>query len=212
MYYAKGRPGCRRVSALVRMAFILLVTFASLCTAVLADESGEVQELEETEVKAVVETYLQNYARAAMLYEAVDLRTGSVYEPQFVPAWEGEKFWMNGKEVFLTELQKNIQFMEKKAAYYAAVRQMQNIYREDLQLHFTYRSVKIEEYSARVSVRQTALFYYTDSNRQSVYETGYVVDLVKFTGRWLVANVSDGSSFDGTYKKNPDFEIGRAHV
>ncbi len=210
MYHAKGRPGRRSIPAPVRMALVLCLTLAAFCTAVLADgvsEAQTLQELQEAEVKAAVETYLRNYAREAMLYEAKDQRAGTVYEPQFVPAWEGEKFRVNGKEVFLTELQKNIQFLEKKAAYYAAVRQMQNIYREDLQLHYTYRSLKMEEYSARVSVRETATFYYTDSHRQSVYETGYVVYLVKFTGRWLVADVSDGSGFDEMYKKNPDFDL-----
>ena len=208
MHILKSRQGTRRNAGarlLARMALALLLTFAAsvglFCAPVLADEA------QETEVKTAIETFLRNYTQEAMLYEETDQRPCSVYEPAFVPAWEQESLPVNGKYVLLTELQKNIQFVEKKAAFYAAMRQMQNIYRENLQLYYTYTSLKISGNSARASVKETAKFYYTDSNRQSVYETNYTIDAVKFMDRWLVADVTDGSRFDGLYKKKPDFDL-----
>lgn len=191
MHLLRGRWACL-------LAFMLAL--AALCTPAFA-VGGQ-----EEAVKTSVEAFLKNYNQEAMLYEETDQRIGTVASPQI--AFQGDEvFWVNGKHAGLASLQENIQFVEKKAAFYAAMRKMQNIYRQDFSVSYTYTSLKIDGGSARVSLKEAATFYYTDSARRSVYETIYTVDLVNHMGFWLVADITDGSRFDTLYKKESDFDL-----
>ena len=158
---------------------------------------------EEAAVRAAAETILRSYEEAAMLYMDRDLRAGTVAESSvLLPAGEEESRSIRvfGKDMTLDQLPGNIVFLEKKAEFYAAMRQMQGIYREDLRLNYRMEELELTEDTAKASIRETAQFRYTDSDRQSVYETFYTVYLLKLEGRWLIAGVTDGSRFDKLYR------------
>ncbi len=184
-------------------AFCLALLF--LLSAPAAAAETEPDEAEEAAVWTAVETILRSYEEAAMLYVDRDLRLGTVAGPSvLLPVeTEGEEsrsIRVFGKDMTLAQLPGNIIFLEKKAAFYAAMRQMQGIYREDLHLTYRMEGLELTEDTARVSVRETAQFRYTDSDRQSVYEAFFTVYLIKLEGRWLIAGVTDGSRFDKLYR------------
>lgn len=172
--------------------------------ALAAEENGE-----EEAVKAAVEAFLRSYTEEAMLYTACDQTICTVAAPG-VGQDGGQVFSISDEDVTLEELRKNIAFVEKKAGFYAEIRQIQGIYRENLQLSYTFRSLRFKENTCAVSVTETAVFYYTDSQQPSVYETIYSIDLVKLGQQWLVADITDGSRFDGLYKNDPSFDAGTA--
>ena len=172
--------------------------------ALAAEENGE-----EEAVKAAVEAFLRSYTEEAMLYTACDQTICTVAAPG-VGQDDGQVFSISDEDVTLEELRKNIAFVEKKAGFYAEIRRIQGIYRENLQLSYTFRSLRFKENTCAVSVTETAVFYYTDSQQPSVYETIYSIDLVKLGQQWLVADITDGSRFDGLYKNDPSFDAGTA--
>lgn len=161
-------------------------------------------------IKGAVETFLENYTAEAMLYEDRSQAAASVLAPDAAPFPAGAAFSLSGREVPLSELQKNIAFVEKKAAFYSGARRMQGIYREDLRATYKYPVFEVEDGVCRLSVVETDTFRYTDSGRLSVYETPYRVVLIKLGTRWLVADITDGSQFDGLYKDDPDFDAAAA--
>ena len=166
---------------------------------------------EQAAVKTAIETFLKSYGDEAMLYHSSDQTVCSVAAPQAAEAWGDDLVFQIGeKETSLADLRENIAFVEKKAAFYSAMRQMQGIYRENLQLSYRYPVFQLEDSFCHVSVTETASFYYVDSDRPSVYETVYSVDLVKLGGQWLVADITDGSRFDGLYKEDPAFDTAAA--
>lgn len=179
-------------------AFCLLILLLSG----LMPAAASGMESEEAAVRAAAESILRNYEEMAMLYEARDLRSGTVAEPGLVLPEEVEAqiFPLGKKEVTLAQMRENVIYLEKKAGFYIAMRQMQDIYRENLRLYYTMESLTLEENIARAYIRETAQFRYTDSDRQSVYEVFFTVYLVKLEDRWLVADVTDGSRFDSLYK------------
>ena len=133
--------------------------------ALAAEENGE-----EEAVKAAVEAFLRSYTEEAMLYTACDQTICTVAAPG-VGQDGGQVFSISDEDVTLEELRKNIAFVEKKAGFYAEIRQIQGICRENLQLSYTFRSLRFKENTCAVSVTETAVFYYTDSQQPSVYET-----------------------------------------
>lgn len=195
--------------AFARLAVFCLFTLILLGSGAFASE----HQPEEPAIRASIETYLRTYQETAMLYRACDLRSGTVADPAlFLPEGAGETvFLFSGKESTLSQLQEDIVYLEKKAAFYAGMRQMQDIYREDLRLTYAIEELKLEPEgnACRASVTETAEFQYTDSPLPSVYETGYSVRLVKLDGRWLIAGVSNGSLFDKAHK-GPDFDVSAA--
>lgn len=149
-------------------------------------------------VQTAVETLLRAYQEETMLYEPRDLRFGTAAEPGLTAP--DRTFLISKEEKSLEQLQENFIYLEKKAYFYAVMRQLQGIYRENLELSYDFSSLEVNEDVASVSLTETAGFRYTDSTRSSVYETNYSAWLVKVDGRWLVADVTDGSRFDKYYK------------
>lgn len=196
----KGNAG-RRVRGCA--VFLLAAALVSSTPAARAYHAAD-----EEAAKSAAETFLRNYQTEAMLYTDTDQGECSVASaPQ---GTGGQTFQIAGRVVALDRLRENIAFVEKKAAFYAAMRQMQGIARTDLKLEYTYRSLKLEANTGHASLTETATFYYSDSERMSVYETPYSVDLIKLNGQWLVADVTDGGRFDGLYKASPVFDVSAA--
>ncbi len=196
-----GTP-CRMDRLHLRLAIFLLLLLLPVGRARAAAATTE-----ELAVRAAAESILRRYASQAMLYEPADLRAGTVLDPSVDPApileEEGEKrlYHLGGKEYSMDQLRENILYLEKKAFFYASMRQLQNIYRQDLTLQYTCKELEIEANTARVYITETALFRYTDTlELQTVNETNYTVRLIRRDGQWLAANVSDGSLFDKQYK------------
>lgn len=185
---------------LARLAFLFILTLVLPVLGTEAAASGQAQE--EAAVRSAMESYLRAYQRQAMLYEEQELLFGTVADPSLsLPQGAGEAVFRFGeKEATLDQLRENMLYLEKKAMFYAGMRQMQGIYREDLRLVYAVEDLTLEGNACRASVRETAEFRYTGSSRLSVYETGYTVRLVRLGTRWLVADVADGSLFDKTYK------------
>ena len=192
---------CRRTAGMV------LICFAAVLALLSAGRTALAAEPEEEEVKAAVETFLRNYEAKAMLDQSVDMTLSTVLDPALI--WEpaGQAFEISAKTVTLEELRENISYLIQKAAYYAGMRRIQNIYREELRLTYTCQSLRMNEETARASVTETAEFYYTDSARPSVFEMSWRVDLVKLAGRWVVADASDGSGFDSAYKGKGPLDV-----
>lgn len=186
-----------------RRAGLILLVLLLLCTVSYASEAAD----EDSCAKASIETFLRSYAEEAMLYTNTDQRVGTVSDPALTLSGETAVFTISGKETDLAQMRENIALVEKKAAFYAAARQMQNIFREDLQLTYTYRKLELGESTGSASVVENASFRYTDSDRRSVYETIYSVDLVKLDGQWLVAGVTDGSRFDSEHPTAAGFDV-----
>lgn len=192
----------RRGPALRPAAFIfLLLFFVSGLPGGRANASENGAEI--TEVRAVVELFLRSFTEEALLYVERDQRAGTVASPDVLipPEAETQVFQLNGKDVSLAEMRENIAFIEKKADYCAGMRQLQNIYRGDLQLDYTFQEMDFTGDACRVKVTEAAGFWYLDSGRPSVNEAIYWIDLVKWNGQWLVAAATDGSQFDRTYSK-----------
>lgn len=155
----------------------------------------------EMEIRDTVELFLRSYTEEAMLYEERDQRLGTVSDPRLTlsPETEAQTFRLGEKDFTLAQLRENIAFMEKKAAYFAGMRQMQEIYRENLRLDYTFQEIELEEDVCHVKVTEAAGFRYLDSARDSVNEYVYWIDLVRLDGQWLAASVTDGSKFDKKY-------------
>lgn len=190
-----------RTSAVsLRLAGFCLLLLLGLMPAAGAVESPEEPAPPSEEIQATVETLLRNYQEAAMLYEPRDLRTGTVLDPALPAPEEPQTFLIGEEEVPLEQLGDNLIFLEKKAVFHALMRQLQGIYRQELQLFYHFGEPKITDNVCRISVKETEQFRYTDSQRLSVNETFYTVRLVKLEDRWLIADVTDGSRFDKLYK------------
>lgn len=185
-----------------RAGLLLLALLLLLCPVAHASGDGG----EESNAKASIEKFLRSYAEEALLYTNTDQRMGSVTDPALSLSGENPVFTISGEETDLARMKENIAFVEKKAAFCAAARQMQDIYREDLELTYTYRKLDLGENTGSASVVENAGFRYTDSDRRSVYETIYSVDLVKLDGQWLVAGATDGSKFDSDHPVEAGFD------
>lgn len=195
----RGFPGAGLSRLAVFCLFALL--FAGLPAPAAADLTAADETLQAAEVKAAAENILRNYQEAAMLYEERDLRTGTVAElPAALPGEAQPVFRLAKEDLTLEQLRENMIFLEKKARFYSGMRQLQEIYRTDLLLFYDLGEPELTENTGRISVKETAQFRYTGSDRLSVYETYYTVRLVKPGDRWLVADVTDGSRFDKLYK------------
>ena len=202
MHNFKRRMGQAFLRANVSRLAVFCLTLLLLAD-LLPGRAAGAELSEEAAVRAAAETILRSYEEAAMLYMDRDLRAGTVAESSvLLPAGEEESRSIRvfGKDMTLDQLPGNIVFLEKKAEFYAAMRQMQGIYREDLRLNYRMEELELTEDTAKASIRETAQFRYTDSDRQSVYETFYTVYLLKLEGRWLIAGVTDGSRFDKLYR------------
>lgn len=185
--------------AFARLAIFCILVLIVTGVGARASENGA----EERAVRSAIESYLRRYQEEAMEYEGRDLRFGTAADPNVPLSAEMEErtFTFSGKTVTLAQLRENMLFWEKKAAFYAGMRQLQGIYREGLDLSYALEELKMDGDSCRASVRETAEFRYTDSDRPSVYETFYDVRLIRLEGRWLVADVTDESQFDKQYKR-----------
>lgn len=159
-------------------------------------------------IKAAIETFLENYTAEAMLYEERSQAAASVLDPSAAPFWgDGQQtFRIFGEDVTLSELQSKIAFVEKKAAFYSGARRLQGIAREDLQVTYKYPAFEVEDGVCHLSVTEIDVFRYTDSSQVSVYETPYRAALIRLGTQWLVADITDGSRFDGLYQSDPDFD------
>lgn len=193
-------------SSLFRLTLCCAAALFFLCA------HGYGNEAEYENIKTAIESVLRAYQQEAMLYVETDQRFCTVSDPYFLLSEEASRqtFELSGEELSLSQLQGNISFLEKKADYYAAMRQMQGIYRENLQLRYNCQELTLEDRTAHAFVTEAASFRYLDSDRPSVYQTYYSVDLVKLDGRWLVADVTDGSWFDSLYKSDPAFDVSAA--
>lgn len=204
MYSITRRTG--RVSA--RRAVFCILALALLGTGASASSAGT----EEAAIRSAALSFLRNYQETTLLYEPRDLRANTVADP-YLNMQEGAEnalFRIGKKDLTLAQLRENIPYLEKKAAFYAGMRQLQGIYRENLQLHYALDELEIENNACRAHVTATAEFRYTDSGRPSVYETGYTVRLVRLGRRWLVADLADGSQFDKTYKDSGTLDVDAA--
>lgn len=192
----KGRAPLR--PAVFLLVLLLLAAGPLQGRGYAADEAAE-----ESAVKEAVETFLRNFTEEALLYEERDQRVCTVLDPDisFAPdAWE-QVYKLSGKDATLAQMRENIAFVEKKADYLAAMRQMQDIFRVNLKLAYTYQKIDFQDDVCYVKVTEAAGFRYTDTALPSVNESIYSVQLVKLDGRWLVAGFTDGSSFDKQYMK-----------
>lgn len=208
MYDFTRREGGIRL----RLAVFALMLF---CLAIpLRVQAGAAEDFAEvTAVRETVEIFLRSFTEEALLYEERDQRLGTVSDPDITISpedWE-RTYSLSGRDVTLAQMRENIAFAGKKADYLAAMRQMQNIYRENLRLVYTYQKLDIQDDTCRVTVTEAAGFRYTDAVLPSVNESIYSVDLIKLDGRWLVAGFTDGSGFDGLYmEQGGDFDVGEA--
>lgn len=182
---------------------VIFALFLMLCLTVPAHAAGEIPETETAVIKETVEDFLYRYDRASLLYDPQDLRTGTVAGPDVTttPEDEARIYRLSSKDTTLADMRENIAFVEKKADYYAGMRQMQDIYRKNLTLAYTYQELTVKDDTCRVKLTEAAGFQYTDSEIPSVNESIYTINLIRLNGQWRIATITDGSSFDNLYKK-----------
>lgn len=156
-------------------------------------------------VQTVVKAFLQSYTESTLLNTERDLTINTVYDAA-VPMTMAEEttFELTSGTVTLSDMQKNISYIEEKADFLKAAREAQDITRTDLELNYVFSDVSIDGNTASATVSETASFYYTGETQQSFAETIYTVDLIKVQGTWLIADVYDNDWFDDTYKASAD--------
>lgn len=174
-----------------------------LCLTAPTHAAEEFLETETAVIKETVEDYLYRYDHASLLYEPQDLRTGTVADPGIIttPENEARVYRLSDKDTTLADMRENIAFVEKKADYYAGMRQMQDIYRKDLTLAYIYEELTFTDDTCLVKLTEAAGFQYMDSGIPSVNESFYTINLIRLDGQWRIATITDGSSFDSLYKK-----------
>jgi len=200
MQNSAHRKGCGHLKPTIAVLFLTLLITGGLHARACASDAPS----EATVIRQTAEAYLRGFSEEALLYESRDLRAGTVLDPGIVlsPEDEFRTYRISGKDVTLAQLRENIVYTEKKAAYYAGVRQMQDIYREGLRLTYACPELTIEGGVCTLKMTETAEFCYTDTVLPSVNEAYYTVTLVKLDNRWLIADITDGGTLDTQYKKN----------
>ena len=162
---------------------------------------------EETEIEAIVESYLRSYSEKSFLYADQDLKENTVAEIPVLLSTEATNtiYQLSSGSTTIYEMQDNIGYLNEKAEYFSAARQLQNIKRENFELFYAFSDISVDENTATVNVLETASFTYIDGTMDSYLDTLYTVDLLKIGGKWLIADVTDNDWFDATYKDEPSF-------
>ncbi|WP_419033853.1 amidase domain-containing protein, partial [Dysgonomonas gadei] len=179
---------------------VISILAGLVCVPALADAT------QESEIKSVVQSFLQDYTTTSMLYDDNDLSVNTVSDASIpMPMSDDKVFKLSSGDATIAELQHNITYIEEKMEYFKRARLLHNISRTDLQLTYNYNDIYITGDTATVEVSEISTFYYTGQTQQSLIETTYIVDLVNLDGQWLIADITDNDWFDYEYKKDPTF-------
>ena len=91
---------------------------------------------EETEIEAIVESYLRSYSEKSFLYADQDLKENTVAEIPVLLSTEATNtiYQLSSGSTTIYEMQDNIGYLSEKAEYFSAARQLQNIKRENFEL------------------------------------------------------------------------------
>lgn len=84
---------------------------------------------EETEIEAIVESYLRSYSEKSFLYADQDLKENTVAEIPVLLSTEATNtiYQLSSGSTTIYEMQDNIGYLNEKAEYFSAARQLQNI-------------------------------------------------------------------------------------
>lgn len=93
---------------------------------------------EETEIEAIVESYLRSYSEKSFLYADQDLKENTVAEIPVLLSTEATNtiYQLSSGSTTIYEMQDNIGYLNEKAEYFSAARQLQNIKRENFELFY----------------------------------------------------------------------------
>lgn len=175
------------------------------CTSAFALHSEGV----ETEIMRTVETYLESYANETLMYTSQDLTVNTVSDSAVVLPVSAESlnFELSGELVSVARMKENISYIQAKAEYWKKTRQMQNIYRRNLELTYDFEEVIVNGKTAEAVVHEYAVFTYTNCTEPTFAETVYTVDLVNLSGKWLIADMTDNDWFDAKFKYGDGFDL-----
>lgn len=95
---------------------------------------------EETEIEAIVESYLRSYSEKSFLYADQDLKENTVAEIPVLLSTEATNtiYQLSSGSTTIYEMQDNIGYLNEKAEYFSAARQLQNIKRENFELFYAF--------------------------------------------------------------------------
>lgn len=100
---------------------------------------------EETEIEAIVESYLRSYSEKSFLYADQDLKENTVAEIPVLLSTEATNtiYQLSSGSTTIYEMQDNIGYLNEKAEYFSAARQLQNIKRENFELFYAFSDIYI---------------------------------------------------------------------
>jgi hypothetical protein len=156
------------------------------------------------------ELYMGLYLENVYLYTDNDLtqKTVRAKTPGDVGGFSETVFHIGGEPESLDSLQRNIDYLQDKAAYWKYMRQAEGIYRTDFQIEFAVNSIDVTETAATVEIAAGVSFRYLDRETPSFTEDIFVVSLVKCDSEWLVADVVQLHDwFDAQHKNDSDFDV-----
>lgn len=190
-----------------RNIFALVIVLFSIaaCTSAFALKG----ESDEAEIMRTVENYLESYAHETLMYTSQDLTVNTVSDGAVAlpVSAEGLSFELSGEFVTVAQMKKNISYTQAKAEYWKTIRQKQNLYRRDLELTYDFEEVAVNGNTAKAVVHEYAVFTYTNCTEPTFAETVYTVELVKLSGRWLIADMTDNDWFDAKFKGGDGFDL-----
>ena len=119
---------------------------------------------EETEIEAIVESYLRSYSEKSFLYADQDLKENTVAEIPVLLSTEATNtiYQLSSGSTTIYEMQDNIGYLNEKAEYFSAARQLQNIKRENFELFYAFSDLSVYDNTAIVNIVETASFTYID--------------------------------------------------
>lgn len=194
----------RFVHVTIILSILLMITISSTCAAdVPVSDDGHIDE------KEVVEEalrFLDDYTTMTFLYED----TALVDYPARLEEALGEASISLPADTFpcltLTRqylnndtLTNHAEYLAKKAKYWKALREVQNILRDEFEISYGTPKVTIDGNYAQVYVLQGKSYYYRGETIKTYDSDAFEVFLVKIGDAWWVFDMYNDDGFDTEY-------------
>lgn len=174
----------------------VLLAFSTLFSVHAEDSS-----IDDSDIKKITESYLENCAYNMYMYSDNDLKSSTILELSNDTVEKiVENVTLNNSKVACSDLKHNIDFVVEKCEYYKAIRSDQNIIRNDFKVVYNFNDVNINGSSAFVDVNESVNFYYDGIDIPSAIITNYNVALYKIEGQWYIIDITSDDPFDGMKK------------
>lgn len=163
----------------------------------------ETRSVEEDTILSQAQSYLTAAAENMWLYESNNLEQGTISQAVTTYGRAAVTDELPVSEVELEEYTEGISFVENKTEYFKALRQSQDIQRENFNAEYEAIDVNVDGQKANVRILEYISFNYPDfPDVLSEAVNDYSVELVKINGDWVVADVTALNDwFDDSFKE-----------